>query len=75
MLRSGMDSQGELEGFYLSQALAGLDYGPLELAELVENVTKDDVQDIARGVECDLVYFLTGSGEDSDEEDENDAEN
>lgn len=77
MLRSEMDSQGELEGFYLSQALAGLDYGPLELAALVEEVTKEDVVDIARGVECDLVYFLTGSGEDGDdmEEAEDDAEN
>ena len=72
-----MDSQGELEGFYLSHALAGLDYGPPELAALVEKVTKDDVIDIARGVECDLIYFLTGSGEDADglEEGEDDAEN
>ena len=62
-LRSTMDSQGELEGFYLAQALDGTDCSPLELAELAEGVTKDDVAAIARSVECDLVYFLKGSGE------------
>ena len=66
-LRSSMDSQGELEGFYLSQTLAGLDYGPMELAELVEDVTKEDVAAIARGVECDLIYFLKGNGEEGDD--------
>lgn len=67
-LRSGMDSQGELEGFFLSQALAGLDYGPMELAQLVEEVTKDSVVSVAKSVECDLVYFLKGSGEAAEDE-------
>jgi len=67
-LRSLMDSQGELEGFYLSQALDGLDYGPMELAELVEDVTKEDIVQIARGIECDLVYFLRGMENDAAEE-------
>ena len=39
-LRAMTDSQGELEGFTLTQALDGLDYGPLELAELVNDVTR-----------------------------------
>lgn len=67
-LRSGMDSQGELEGFFLSQTLAGLDYGPMELAQLVEEVTKDSVVSVAKSVECDLVYFLKGSGEAAEDE-------
>lgn len=67
-LRSLMDSQGELEGFYLAQALDGLDYGPMELAELAESVTKEDVMAIANSVECDLIYFLTGGGESEQEE-------
>ena len=71
-LRSLEDSQGELEGFYLSQALDGPDCSPMELAELCENVTKDDVAAIARSVDCDLIYFLTGGGE--DEEDERNAD-
>ena len=69
-LRSTLDSQGELEGWWLSQAVDGADYGPTELAELVENVTKEDVMAIARSVELDMVYFLCGSDEDEEEEDE-----
>lgn len=65
-LRSIMDSQGELEGFYLAQALDGLDYGPLELAALVEDVTKEDVMNIANSVECDLVYFMSRAEEADD---------
>ena len=72
-LRALMDSQGELEGFYLAAALDGPECSPIELAELCENVTKDDVAAIAGGVECDMIYFLTGTGEEP-EEDEDDAE-
>ena len=69
-LRAVQDSIGELEGFYLSQALDGLDYGPAELAALAEDVTKEDVQAIAESIECDLIYFLKGSGEEDGSEDE-----
>ena len=54
------DSQGELEGFYLSQTLDGLDYGPLELAALAEEVTREDVIAVARSADCDLIYFMKG---------------
>ena len=69
-LRSLMDSQGDLEGFFLSQTLDGRDYGPMELAELAEDVTAEQVAEIAAGIECDLIYFLRGS-----EEDDADTEN
>lgn len=69
-LRAVQDSIGELEGFYLSQALDGLDYGPAELAALAEDVTKEDVQAIAKSIECDLIYFLKGSGEEESSDDE-----
>ncbi len=72
-LRAAMDSQGELEGFWLSQSLEGLDYGPMELAELIEDVTKEDVMAIAKSIEPDLIYFLRGT--DTDEElDDDDAD-
>jgi len=71
-LRAALDSPGELEGYWLGQAIDGLDYGPTELAELVEGVTKEDVVAIARSVALDLVYFLRG--EDSDEEEDTDDE-
>jgi len=73
-LRAMTDSQGELEGFYLSQTLDGLDYGPLELAELVMDVTKEEVAAVAKSVVCDQIYFLSGSGESEEEEDAEIAE-
>ncbi len=71
-LRAMSDSQGELEGFYLAQVLDGLDCGPLELAELVEDVTRGQVAAVAAAVECDMIYFLKGEG--SSDEGEDDAE-
>ena len=68
-LRAMTDSQGELEGFLLAQTLDGLEYGPLELAALAEDVTKEDVVRIAQSVDCDLIYFLKG-GEPEDEDGE-----
>lgn len=59
-LRSIKDGQGELEGFYLANTLDGLDISPDELAELVENVSLEDVISIANSVECDMIYFLKG---------------
>ena len=72
-LRAALDSQGDLEGFWLSQALDGLDYGPEELAELTQDVTKEDVMAVAKSLECDLIYFLRGE-EDAPGEEEDDAE-
>ncbi len=72
-LRAMTDSPGELEGFYLAQALDGLDYGPLELAELAEEVTREQVAAIAADAECDMIYFLRG-GENAPEEEDADAE-
>jgi len=70
-LRAAMDSQGALEGFFLSQTLMGLDYGPMELAELVADVSAKDVVEIAQSVECDLIYFMSGSSAAEDENAEN----
>ena len=53
------DSAGELEGFWLSQNVLGLEYGPDELAALAEDVTKEQVSAAARSVVCDMVYFMT----------------
>lgn len=76
-LRALTDSQGELEGFYLSQAIAGPDCSPMELAELAETVSREQLIEIAKSVECDLIYFLKGregSDEDGDTEEDEYAE-
>lgn len=67
-LRACMDSQGELEGFYLANALDGLEFDPMELAELVDGVTLDDVIAVANSVQCDAIYFLDSDGEEGEEE-------
>ena len=73
-LRATLDSQGELEGYWLSQAVDGADYGPTELAELVENVKKEDVTAIAKSIELDMVYFLCGEEEEEEDTEDEDAE-
>lgn len=58
-LKAVMDSQLQLEDFYLGQAVSeGELYGPMELAGMVPETSKETVIDIARGVEQDSVYFL-----------------
>ena len=68
-LRSIPDSQGALESFYLSQAVVGADYSPTDLAELVNEVTAEQVTAIAKSVECDQIYLLK---QECDPEDKND---
>ena len=67
-LLSAADSAGGLEGFWLGQNLLGLEYGPEELAALIEDVTRQDVVRAARTVQCDAVYFLRGTEEDAEDE-------
>ncbi len=68
-LLSAGDSAGALEAFWLEQNILGLEYGPEELAALVEDVTREDVVKAASGIGCDMVYFLRGSEVDEDAED------
>lgn len=57
------DNPVTLEDYYLTQILIGPDCSPLELASLTEEVTKQQVIDIAKGVELDAIYFLRGPKE------------
>jgi len=61
--RTVEDSPGALEDFYLNQALIGPDCSPSELAALAEEITVEEVVSIAKGVECDAIYFLRGAKE------------
>ena len=62
-LRAILDSQYNLEGFYLANTIDGLDLSPEELAAAVECVELDAVVEIARSVVPDAVYYLRGNGE------------
>ena len=59
------DSPFALEDFYLNQTLIGPDCSPAELAALAEEITVDEVVAIAKGVECDAIYFLRGEEEEA----------
>lgn len=59
-LRSTADSQGQLEDHWLAQAVAGTDWPTEELAAQVAEVTMEDVVRVARGMELDSIYYLTG---------------
>ena len=60
-LHSVPDSQSSLESFYLSQAVAGTDCGPLEMAELVSEVDCERVSSVAASTVCDQIFVLKGS--------------
>lgn len=70
-LRSAADSQGALEGFYLANAIDGMDCDPMALAELAENVTADEVSAIARSTVLDAVYFLRPGAEEGENDEDN----
>lgn len=57
------DNPAALEDFYLNQALIGPDASPSELAALAEKITTKEIVEIAKGVECDAIYFLRGAKE------------
>lgn len=59
------DSPLALEDFYLNQTLIGPDCSPSELAALAEEITVKEVVAIAKGVECDAIYFLRGEKEEA----------
>lgn len=67
-LRAISDSQYNLEGFYLANAIDGLELSPEELAAAVECVELDAVVEIARSVVPDAVYYLRGNGEEDGDE-------
>ena len=75
-LHSVPDSQSALESFFVSQALVGADYGPMELAELVTEVTADRVAAIAASTVCDQIYILKASAalQEDEAHEEDDAE-
>jgi len=66
--RSVPDSQGELEGYWLSNTLDGLDFSPMELAELCGEVKLSEVIAIANSVQLDAIYFLRGNEEEAEDE-------
>lgn len=61
--RTLLDSQGQLEDFWFSQAIAGADESPEELSARVESVSREQVTGAAQKLRLDTVYYLTGKGD------------
>ena len=59
-LRSVTDSIRSINKFYVAGYLEGKDTSPLEDAELLDTVTREDVIRCANSITVDTVYFLKG---------------
>lgn len=60
---SALDSRAQLEQFWLTAAVTGVDAPPEEMAARLGRVRAQDVIRVARGVELDTVYRLLGREE------------
>ena len=60
MYRGALDVPSQLEDFWLGQNLAGLRFGPDELAALISEVDAQQVTEAAAGIQLDTVYCLMG---------------
>ncbi len=54
------DSIGYLCDYYLGNAVTNTLISPDEFAQKIESVTKDDVVSVAKNLELEMIYFLTG---------------
>lgn len=59
-LRSVDDSAGAIEDFLMGQAAAGLDETIPGLIDAIQDVTPQRIQEAARAVKPDTIYFLKG---------------
>lgn len=66
-LRAINDSPWTIESYWLGANLDGRDASPEELAAAVEAVTAEEVIEIARSVDCDMIYRLVGGEEGEDD--------
>lgn len=57
-LHTTLDSQSRLADFWLGQAVAGQEESPEQLAQRIEDVTVEQVAQVARKLQLDTIYFL-----------------
>ena len=62
-LESYNDDQNAIQFFYLSEKIAGTNYDIDELKAKISRVTIEDVKRVAKNIELDTVYFLSGKEE------------
>jgi predicted Zn-dependent peptidase len=67
------DSADSMESWYMRRNLCGIVKTPEEVAADIATVTAEQIQNMAKGITLDTVYFLKGTligGGDNDESDE-----
>jgi len=69
-VKSALDRPGGLEELYFDSALTTVPYDPVELSQMVQDVTPERVANVASGIKTDSVYFLSGSQSESAEEED-----
>ncbi len=65
------DNPFELHGFYAGRSLFGIDCTVEECIEKLAEVTLEDVIRVSKKIALDTEYFLCGTSDDNDEEDDN----
>ena len=58
---SSLDSLAALQSFYINGILCNLPMAPLEAASIVENITKEQVTELAKQIQPDTVFSLIGN--------------
>ena len=61
--RSRVDAVESMEDYYTTQLLLGTDVTIEEAIERIENVTREQIMEVANGIVLDTVYFLAGKEE------------
>lgn len=58
---SSLDSLASIQAFYIQSILRSEQLSPSEAAEIVEDITKEEVMDIATTLQLDTVFSLVGN--------------
>lgn len=70
--RQMYDNPFDLQNFYGTRLLFGMDESIEEARKKIQKVSKEQVVALARLVECDTVFFIEGTQDEPDEEGEDD---
>ena len=61
MYISTLDSLGAMHGWYISGLLSSFLASPTEEADIVDDITKDEVVELAKKIKLDTVFSLIGN--------------
>ena len=59
-IKTAMDRLGGLEELYFDSIVSAAPYVPLDICDNINNVTCEQVSEIAKSINAELIYFLTG---------------